>query len=201
MIKRSFDIVVALVGLVMLAPLFVAVALVIKIDSPGPVFFHHRRIGRGLRPFRIHKFRTMVHDAAGRGPSITMSRDPRITRVGRVLRRTKIDELPQLYNVLVGEMSIVGPRPEVDEYVQLFRDDYADILRVRPGITDLAALQYPDEEKLLAQTENPVEEYRRRILPHKIELMRQSVRQSSLWFDAGVIVQTLVSIATRRTLN
>jgi lipopolysaccharide/colanic/teichoic acid biosynthesis glycosyltransferase len=198
MIKRGFDIAAALIGLIVLAPLLVVVAVLIKIDSPGPVFFHHRRVGRGLRPFRIHKFRTMVHDAAGRGPSITMSRDPRITRVGRVLRRTKIDELPQLLNVLTGEMSIVGPRPEVDEYVELFRDDYADILRVRPGLTDLAALHYPDEERILAETDNPAEEYRRRILPHKIALMRESVRQSSLFFDAAVIVQTLLSIAVRR---
>ena len=136
--KRLFDLLIASLGTLCLSPLFIIVAILIKLDSPGPVLFRQERIGRGLRPFFIYKFRTMVQDAPQRGGEITCGDDPRITRIGRVLRQTKIDELPQLVNVLKGEMSVVGPRPEVRRYVDAYREDYQEILRVRPGITDIA---------------------------------------------------------------
>src|SRR5215813_8810896 len=153
--KRIFDILMATIGLVILAPLFLIVAVLIKLDSPGPIFFRQVRMGRGFRPFSIYKFRTMVWDTLGKGRPITVGNDPRITRAGRLLRATKIDELPQLINVLKGEMSFVGPRPEVREYVELFRKDYEKILKIRPGITDLASLKYHDEAAFLKQLENP----------------------------------------------
>lgn len=199
MIKRLFDVLSAFGGLVLLSPLFLIVAVWIKLDSAGPVFFTHQRVGKEFRPFGVYKFRTMVADAAQQGASITWDRDPRVTRVGRFLRRTKIDELPQLLNVLRGEMSIVGPRPEIGQYVELFREDYSAILQVRPGITDLASLKYPDEEMVLAATDDPTENYRQRILPHKIQLAKESVKRSSFFFDIVVIFKTLFSIANRRS--
>jgi lipopolysaccharide/colanic/teichoic acid biosynthesis glycosyltransferase len=196
--KRVFDIGVAGVGLILLAPLFLLLALLIKIDSPGPVFFRQERIGRGLRPFFIYKFRTMVADAPRRGGPITVGADPRITRVGRILRATKLDELPQLLNVLKGEMSLVGPRPEVRRYVELFRQDYEEILSVRPGITDLASLRYRYEAELLAAATDPEEEYVSRVLPEKIRLAKEYTRRSSLLFDVTLIWKTLVRLFHRR---
>ena len=137
MMKRTVDVIGAIIGLVLLTPVFLVVAIAVKLDSPGTVLFHQERIGRRFRPFRIHKFRTMVPDAVQRGGMITVGDDPRITRVGRLLRRLKIDELPQLFNVLRGDMSFVGPRPEVRRYVELFREDYREILRMPPGILSL----------------------------------------------------------------
>ena len=185
-------------GLGLLLPLFAAVALAIKLDSPGPVFFRQQRIGRFFVPFRIFKFRTMIDGAPRLGGPITSGGDPRVTRIGRVLRRTKIDELPQLLNVLRGEMSLVGPRPEVDRYVRLFRSDFDRILHVRPGITDLASLRFPDEEKVLASADDPAKEYQERILPEKLRLAAESIAQSSLAFDISLIVRTVLSIGGKR---
>ena len=161
MMKRVFDIGVSFLGLLLLAPLLVPVALLIKWDSRGPVFFRQERIGKRFRPFVIYKFRTMVHDGLPKGAPITADGDPRITRVGRLLRKTKIDELPQLINVLKGEMSFVGPRPELRRYVELFQQEYVEILKIRPGITDLASLEYRDEAAVLGLSENPEDEYLR----------------------------------------
>ncbi len=194
MSKQAFDIVVAFVGLLFLLPLLLLVALLIKIDSRGPVFFRQERIGRDFRPFLIYKFRTMVQDASRKGGSITFGLDPRITRVGRLLRKTKIDELPQLINVLRGEMSFVGPRPEVWQYVELFRQDYEEILKVLPGITDLASLRYRHEAEILGRSENPEEEYVRRVLPEKIRLAKEYVRRSSLLFDVTLIFKTILTL-------
>lgn len=194
MSKRVFDTAFASLGLLCLAPLLLLVALLIKLDSPGPVFFRQERIGRGFRPFRIFKFRTMVRDAPRQGGPITFGADPRVTTVGRVLRKTKIDELPQLINVLRGQMSFVGPRPEVRRYVELFREDYEDILRVLPGITDLASLKYRHEAEVLGHCANPEETYARQILPEKIKLAKEYVRQSSLCFDITLILRTLFSL-------
>ena len=191
MIKRIFDITVASVGLLVLSPLFHLVAIFIKLDSSGPVFFRQERMGKAFRPFFIYKFRTMVHDASQLGGAITSSTDSRITRVGRVLRKTKIDEFPQLINVLMGEMSLVGPRPEVREYVELFRRDYEEIVRITPGITDLASLQYRYEAEVLGNSGNPEEEYVRHILPEKIRLAKEYMRRSSLLFDISLILKTL----------
>ena len=196
--KRTFDFVVALLGLLLLFPLWVVVALSIRMDSPGPVFFRQERIGRGLRPFLIVKFRTMMRDAPRQGGSITFGNDPRITRVGRILRKTKIDELPQLINVLKGEMSLVGPRPEVRPYVELFRQEYEDILKVRPGITDLASLRYRNEAEVLGQSQNPEEEYVRRILPEKIRLAKEYLQGASLAVDLALIFKTLLKLGNWR---
>jgi lipopolysaccharide/colanic/teichoic acid biosynthesis glycosyltransferase len=192
--KRIFDITTASVGLVLLSPLLLLVCLLIKLDSPGPALFLQERIGRGFRPFRIYKFRTMVQDAAGKGGLITFGGDRRITRIGRVLRATKIDELPQLMNILRGEMSFVGPRPEVPRYVELFREDYAEILKVLPGITDLASLQYRNEAEILGQCENPEEAYVTRVLPEKIRLAKEYLNRSSLRFDVTLILKTVLSV-------
>ncbi len=191
MLKRTFDFLASLVGLTLLAPFGLLVALAIKLDSSGPVFFRQVRIGRDFRPFKIYKFRTMVADAPSRGGQLTAGSDPRITRVGRILRKTKVDELPQLINVLIGDMSLVGPRPEVPKYVELFAGDYREILSVRPGITDPASVKYRDESKVLAASADPETAYVEQILPEKIALARQYIKRSSLAYDLGIIFQTL----------
>ena len=192
--KRLFDIVAAAAGLIVLCPLFAIIAVLIKWDSDGPVFFRQSRIGRHFRPFFIYKFRTMLSDAPASGPLLTVGDDPRITRVGRWLRRTKLDELPQLINILTGDMSFVGPRPEVERYVRLFRTEYAEILQVRPGITDLASLKYRAESTLLARSPKPEEEYVTRILPDKLRLGQQYVRELSLGGDVMLIARTLAAV-------
>jgi lipopolysaccharide/colanic/teichoic acid biosynthesis glycosyltransferase len=193
-VKRAFDITTTSFGLVLLSPLLLFVSLLIKFDSPGPALFRQERMGRGFCPFRIYKFRTMVHDAPSKGGPITFGGDPRITRVGRVLRTTKIDELPQLINILRGEMSFVGPRPEVRRYVELFREDYTEILKVPPGITDLASLQYRHEAEILGRCANPEEEYVTRVLPEKIRLAKEYLNQSSFRFDVTLILKTVLSL-------
>jgi lipopolysaccharide/colanic/teichoic acid biosynthesis glycosyltransferase len=192
--KRLFDLVIGVLGLLVLSPLILFAAFLIKVDSPGPVFFKQRRVGKGFCPFVIYKFRTMVQDAAQIGSSITVGADPRITRIGTFLRKTKIDELPQLINVLKGEMSFVGPRPEVPRYVEMYREDYEEVLRVRPGITDMASLIYRDEATILGRSENPEEKYVRQILPEKIKLAKEYTRQSSLFFDLVLILKTVVKL-------
>lgn len=194
MMKRAFDITVATIGLLLVTPLLLMVALVIKLDSPGPVFFTQERIGRHFRPFRIYKFRTMVPEAPQLGGKITAGEDPRITRIGRYLRWTKVDELPQLLNVLKGDMSLVGPRPEVRQYVELFRSDYEDILQVSPGITDLASVRYRHEAELLGQAEHPEDCYVREILPEKIKLAKEYRQRSSFFFDIAVLLRTFGAI-------
>jgi lipopolysaccharide/colanic/teichoic acid biosynthesis glycosyltransferase len=192
--KRTFDFVAALLGLVLLSPLLLLVALLIKLDSPGPALFRQERIGKWFHPFRIYKFRTMTHDAPRRGGPITFGADPRITRLGRVLRKTKIDELPQLINVLRGEMSFVGPRPEVRTYVELFRADYEEILQVVPGITDLASVQYRHEAEVLGRFDDPEAAYVSHVLPEKLMLAKEYVRRSSLLFDITLIFKTFLKL-------
>ena len=198
MIKRAFDFSAAVVGLLCLSPLFIVVAALIKLDSGGTVFFTQERVGRGFRSFRIYKFRTMMKDAPGKGGPITFGEDPRITPIGRVLRKTKIDELPQLINVLKGEMSLVGPRPEVRQYVEYFRQDYAQILTVRPGMTDLASVKFCDEAAILGALPNPEEMYLTAILPQKLDLGKEYVRGSSMALDLAVIFKTLAALIGRR---
>jgi lipopolysaccharide/colanic/teichoic acid biosynthesis glycosyltransferase len=191
LIKRAFDIAAASVGLALLCPVFALVAILIKMDSPGPIFFRQERIGKGFRPFLIYKFRTMVEDASEHGALVTAGDDPRITRIGRLLRKAKIDELPQLLNVLKGEMTLVGPRPEVRKYVELFRADYEEILRVRPGITDWASLKYRDDAGILGNSQQPEREYVSRVLPEKMALAKAYVRQASFVSDLALIFATL----------
>jgi lipopolysaccharide/colanic/teichoic acid biosynthesis glycosyltransferase len=187
--KRLLDIVAASAALLVLAPLFGAVALAIKLDSPGSVFFTQQRIGKSFRPFWIFKFRTMTQADPTALP-LTVGADPRITRVGAFLRRSKIDELPQLLNILKGDMTLVGPRPEVPRYVEAFHRDYEEILTVRPGLTDLASLQYRDEAALLARSSDPEEEYLKRVLPDKIRLGKEYIHRSSLIYDLNLIGKT-----------
>ena len=196
--KRMFDVAAALTGLVLLAPLFVVVAVWIRLDSPGPVFFRQERVGRGGVPFRIHKFRTMRVAAESPGPALTIGADPRITRAGAFLRRTKIDELPQLIDVLRGDMSIVGPRPEVPDFVAAYPPELrAKVLRVRPGITDPASLQFRDESTLLARAADPEREYRDVVLPAKLRLAADYVDQASLAGDLRLIASTLRAMWSR----
>jgi len=171
----------------------------VKVTSPGPVFFRQERIGRKLRPFSIYKFRSMVADSSTAGKEITIGEDSRITRVGRILRKTKIDELPQLLNVLKGEMSLVGPRPEVPKYVAMFREDFAEILQIRPGITDLASVEYRDESAVLARAPDPEDQYVRVVLPCKIRLAKQYLRRSSLALDLKIILRTLFALVREPT--
>jgi len=181
-------------GLLVLSPLLLLVAVLVKASSNGPVIFAQERMGRGFRPFRIYKFRSMVQDAPNKGGEITFGGDPRITRVGWLLRKTKIDEFPQLFNVLRGDMSVVGPRPEVARYVEAFREDYEKLLRVRPGITGLASVKYVDEATVLSAAADPDAEYRRVVLPEKIRLDAYYVDHSSLWMDLKIICQTFLRI-------
>ncbi len=193
--KRLIDIVLAGIALVVLAPMLVVVALLIKLDSAGPVFFRQERMGRGVRPFLIYKFRTMVRDAPEKGGPLTFGPDPRITRLGGWLRKTKLDELPQLLNILMGDMGFVGPRPEVRMYVEMFPQEFEQILRIRPGLTDLASLKYRNESEVLGSFENAEEAYVRVILPDKIRLAKQYLEQSSLFFDLTLVCKTLLKVA------
>ncbi len=191
------DIVLSSLGLLLCLPLFAFSALLIKLDSKGPVFFKHRRIGRDFRPFDLCKFRTMV--SRGReGLPLTVAGDPRITSAGRFLRMTKIDELPQLWNVLKGDMSLVGPRPEAPKYVEMFSDEYGAILRIRPGITDYAAIQFRDEESVLRKYRDSEEGYVREVLPQKIELYKKYLREKGLLTDLKLIFLTLFAVLGRR---
>ena len=190
MSKRLFDVLAAVAGLLVLSPLFALVALAIKLTSSGPVYFRQERVGRDFRPFRIYKFRTMVVDAPKLGGQITAGRDPRITSIGHLLRKTKLDELPQLLNVLSGEMSLVGPRPEVPKYVEMFRPQFAEVLSVRPGITDLASVKYRDENEILGQADDPEAAYVNQVLPDKLALATEYVRRASFWFDVRLIFAT-----------
>jgi lipopolysaccharide/colanic/teichoic acid biosynthesis glycosyltransferase len=189
--KRFLDVVASAASLVLLSPVFIVTAALVRLGSSGPVLFRQQRIGRGFRPFLIYKFRTMYQDARATGPAITIGCDPRITPWGRFLRKTKIDELPQLFNVLKGDMSLVGPRPEVPQYVEMYRTDFAEILQVRPGITDLASLKFRHESELLAQADDPEREYCEAILPSKIALAKEYIRRSSVLFDVVIILKTV----------
>ncbi len=189
--KRIFDIVLSFAGLLILSPFLTVIALCIIFDSRGPVFFRGFRTGRYGRSFRIFKFRTMVPEAERLGGTSTAETDPRITRVGRFLRKHKLDELPQLLNVLKGEMSIVGPRPEVEEYTRLYSPEEMQILSVFPGITDLASIRFRDLNALLAQSDDPDYYYANRIRPVKNQLRLEYVRRQSLWLDLKIILWTL----------
>ena len=198
MAKRSMDLLLSLLGLLVLAPLLLLVACWIKLDSRGPVFFRQERVGRFGVPFRIHKFRTMKDGASIDGPSITVGADARITRAGRWLRQSKLDELPQLIDVLQGRMSIVGPRPEVPRYVALYPADLrAKVLSVRPGITDPASIAYRDESRLLAAAADPEREYVQVVMPAKLEHAAGYIDQSSLWGDLRLIGATLRALWMR----
>jgi lipopolysaccharide/colanic/teichoic acid biosynthesis glycosyltransferase len=199
--KRMFDLAVTVIGLLVAAPLMACIALLIKCDTPGPVLFRQERVGRGGRIFRIHKFRTMVVDAESRGPGLTVGDDARITRVGRFLRRRKLDELPQLFDVLAGDMSLVGPRPELPRYVALYPPGLRDkILKLRPGITDPVSVAMADESVLLGRTVDPEREYVEVILPRKLGAAAHYAEHATLATDLKVIARTL-GMLLRRSLQ
>lgn len=193
-LKRFFDIIVSLIGLVILCPLLLLLAIIIKIDSNGPVFFTQVRIGREGREFKIFKFRTMVVDAEKQGMQITVGKDKRITKSGHFLRKTKLDELPQLINVIKGDMSFVGPRPEVPKYVALYDKQQRKILKVRPGITDLASIEYRDENTLLGKSNNPEGTYIEEIMPRKINLNIEYLSKMSVVYDIQLILKTIIFV-------
>jgi len=191
--KRAFDIVASAAGLAVVAPLLAATAALVRLSSPGPVLFRQTRVGRGGRPFELLKFRTMRVGAGG--PQITADRVPRITEVGRLLRKTKLDELPELLNVLRGDLSLVGPRPEVPRYVALYpEDDRRFLQRFRPGITDPATVRFRNEEEILAKAADPEAVYVGEILPQKLTLYREYLESASLGGDLRILVDTLRAI-------
>jgi len=193
MAKRLLDVVAALLGLVLLTPVFLVVALLIKLDSRGPVFYRGWRVGEGSRPFRIVKFRTMVREAAAQGPAVTTRDDLRVTRVGRLLRRTKMDELPQLLNVLAGTMTLVGPRPEDPAYVAHYSPEERKVLDLRPGMTSAASLTYRREEALL-HGPNWEKTYLEVILPRKLEIEREYAARRTLFSDLALIARTVFAL-------
>lgn len=196
--KRMFDIAFSILGLLVLWPLLLLCAALVKFSSPGPALFRQTRVGQFGRPFEILKFRTMKRDGATRGLAVTRAGDPRITPVGRVLRRLKLDELPQLWNVLRGEMSLVGPRPEVPRYVALYTEGQRQVLRLRPGITDLATLQFCHEEEILAGVVDVERFYTEQCLPEKIRWNLEYAHRANAWEDTKLIMRTLWRILPGR---
>ncbi|MEY4765748.1 MAG: hypothetical protein RI907_2421 [Pseudomonadota bacterium] len=195
MAKRAFDLLLSSLGLLLLSPVLLLMALAVKLDSPGPVFYRQERVGLHGRVFRIHKFRTMHHNPQALGLQITVGRDPRITRVGHWLRETKADELAQLLDVWLGDMSLVGPRPEVPRYVAHYPSAMkAKVLSVKPGITDIASIEYRDENRILAQAADPEHAYIHDVMPHKLALAAQYVDQASVWLDIQLIWRTVRAI-------
>ena len=198
--KRAFDAAASAIVLFVLAPLFAIIAISIKLDSRGPVFFTQQRVGRGGRPFRIVKFRTMVADADRRGPNVSATHDLRITRVGEFLRRCFLDEAPQLVNVLTGDMSLVGPRPETPEYVALLNAEQRRVLSVRPGMTGPSALAYsPGEAATLAAHDDPDRYYRERLLHERIAADLRYLDDGGLRADARILARTAVVVAAALT--
>jgi len=189
--KRVFDLIASIFGVIFFLPVFIIVPILIKIGSKGPVFFVQKRVGKDFKEFNLYKFRSMVADAPKKGLQITSTDDPRITKIGRILRKTKLDELPQLINVIKGDMSLVGPRPEVKKYVDLKKDEYKKVLSVRPGITDLAAIEFVNEEEILSKFDDKEKAYIEKILPQKIALYNKYIDSISFLEDIRIILKTL----------
>lgn len=199
--KRIFDIIISLIGLLLLAPILLVIIILIKMDSSGPIFYRGARVGKKGRLFSTFKFRTMVEDAETKGGSSTADDDPRITHIGRILRKYKLDELPQLFDVLRGKMSIVGPRPEVKHYVDMFTEEEKSILSVRPGITDWATLWNSDEGALLAGILDPEKAYMVKIRPEKIRLQLKYIRERSFLVDIKIILLTLKAVLQKKSVE
>jgi len=189
--KRFFDFIISLIVLIIFSPLFLILGILIKKDSEGPVFYRQIRIGKDEKPFKIFKFRTMVNNADKNGVTSTKDDDVRITKMGRFIRKYNLDELAQFINVLKGEMSIVGPRPEIPYYVNMFTREEKIILSVKPGITDWACIWNPDEAKLLAGSDDPNRDYLEKIRPEKIRLQLKYVKENSFWIDFKIMLMTL----------
>lgn len=196
--KRAFDLIVAMLAVLVLLPLLVILALAVALTSPGGAFFAQTRVGRGGREFRLLKFRSMRPGSEAKGQLTVGGRDPRITAVGHFLRKTKLDELPQLINVLKGEMSLVGPRPEVPKYVALYTPEQRKVLDVRPGLTDYASLEYFEENALLGASENPEETYIQEVMPAKLALNAKYIQDMGLGTDLKILLRTAGRIVGRR---
>ncbi|MBL7903177.1 MAG: sugar transferase [Bacteroidia bacterium] len=194
MLKRGFDIFCSLIGLVILAPLLTLIAVCIALESQGGVFYRQLRVGRFGKEFYLYKFRTMYPDADKKGLLTVGGRDPRITRFGYYLRKFKLDELPQLLNVLNGSMSLVGPRPEVKKYVDLYTPEQRQVLNVRPGITDYASLEYFSENELLAASNDPEKTYIHEVMPAKLELNKKYIKEAGLMTDLRIIFRTIFKV-------
>lgn len=192
-VRRLLDIVVSLLGILLVSPLFLLIALLIRLDSAGPIFYRAQRVGKGGQRFALFKFRSMVTDADRQGPGITSAGDERITRMGSLLRRTKLDELPQLFNVLRGEMSLVGPRPEDPRYVALYTQEQRQVLAVRPGITSAASLAFRHEEQLLSGADWETV-YRTQVMPLKLEIDLAYLTRRTLFSDIALIWRTIIAI-------
>lgn len=192
-LKRVFDIVASFCGIIILFPLIIIVSILIKITSKGPVLFKQVRVTKNGKLFKIYKFRTMRENSEG-NKQITVGKDNRITGIGHILRKTKLDELPQLFNVLKGEMSLVGPRPEVPKYVDLYTDEQREILKVPAGITDYASIYFSNESELLGEVENPEEFYIKKIMPYKIELNKKYINEIGIMTDIKIIILTILKI-------
>lgn len=196
--NRCLDVLFAGVALILCGPLLLFVAFLIKICDKGPVLFRQERVGKNFKVFSLLKLRTMCVNAEEVGGRVTVDGDARVTRIGHWLRRTKIDELPQLWNVLKGDMSFVGPRPEVSEYVALYKDEYREVLSVRPGVTDISSVVFRDESKVLARAADPVREYAEVILPQKIRLSTDYLRKRTAFSDILLLWQTALVICFPR---
>lgn len=193
-LKRTFDIFASFFGLLILSPILIVIALLIVLTSSGGVFFRQVRVGRKGKEFRIFKFRTMVKDAEAKGMQITVGNDSRVTTIGKFLRKCKLDELPQLINVLLGQMSFVGYRPEVPKYVAMYTDYQRNILRIRPGITDLASIEYRDENEVLEQSDNPEDTYVNDVMQKKLTLNIKYMQEMGFWYDLKLIFKTFLAI-------
>ena len=193
MLKRIFDIILSLFGLIILLPFMLIIAIFIKLDSKGPVFFKQLRVTKNRREFKIFKYRTM-RVGSDKYSQITVGKDDRITKIGSFLRKYKLDEIPQLINVLIGDMSLVGPRPEVPKYVALYTDEQKEILKVRAGITDYASIEFSDENDLLASEEDPEKAYIEKVMPKKIELNKKYISEISILTDIKIILLTIKKI-------
>jgi lipopolysaccharide/colanic/teichoic acid biosynthesis glycosyltransferase len=194
--KRIFDVFCSVIGMIVLFPFFFLIAFLVALTSGFPVFYIQQRVGRGNEDFGLFKFRTMKMNAEKAGLLTVGGRDPRITKIGYYLRKYKLDELPQLLNVFMGDMSLVGPRPEVRKYVNIYNDEQKKVLLVKPGITDLASLEYFSENELLAKSANPEETYIKEIMPAKLELNKKYISQMSLGTDLKIILRTLKRIVS-----
>jgi len=192
--KNIFDFVFGVIGFIILLPFLMIIGILIRIMSPGSVMFEQERIGKDGKPFKILKFRTMVENAEELGPQITIGKDMRVTKIGEFLRKYKIDEFPQIINIINGEMSFVGPRPEVKKYVDLYTPEQRKVLSIKPGVTDLASIKFKNENEILAQSQNPERTYTEVIMPEKLRINLDYVENASLLYDVKLIFNTIKSV-------
>ncbi|MCR4420969.1 MAG: sugar transferase [Exilispira sp.] len=193
--KRFFDISFSFMALIVCLPLFLIISLLIVIESGFPIIYKQKRIGKNYKEFTLYKFRSMIKDADKKGALVTAGHDPRITKMGRFLRKTKLDELPQFFNVLIGDMSVVGPRPEVEKYARYYQEDFKYILsKVKPGITDRSSIEYRNEEKILANKENHENIYINELLPKKVKIAKEYADNNDVIYDIIIIVKTALTV-------